>query len=173
MCPSLEINGEIMKTSDNEKYLGDYVTTKANSKSTIEDKQIRGNAIYSEMSAILKDIPLGNKRVGMVLALRQAWFLNGCLFNSEVWSGYCDSDLECLKIIDHKILRLIRGAQAKVSVEMLYLESACLPVKDVISARTLSYLHTILSRHTDEITHQIYTEMKKTSSKWRLDPSYK
>ena len=160
LCPALEINGESMKKSEKEKYLGDLITTKANSKATIEDRQIRGNAIYSEMSAILKDIPLGNKRIGMGLALRQAWFMNGCLFNSEVWSGYCDSDLECLEIIDHKILRLITGAQAKVAVEMLYMETACLPVKDVISARRLSYLHTILSRHTDEITNQIYTGMK-------------
>ena len=68
----LEINGEIMKRSYREQYLGDYVTTKASSKATIEDRRIRGNTIYSEMSAILKDIPLGNKRVGMGLALRQA-----------------------------------------------------------------------------------------------------
>ena len=160
LCPSLVINGELMKKSEKEKYLGDFVTTKANSKATIEDRKIRGNAIYSEMSAILRDIPLGNKRVRMGLALRQAWFLNGCLFNSEVWIGFSDSDLECLEIIDHKILRLITGAQAKVPIEMLYLETACIEVKDVIRSRRISYLHTILNRHPDEITNQIYTGMK-------------
>ena len=88
LCPILEIDGESMKQSEKETYLGDFITTKANSNATIEDRQICGHAIYSEMSAILKDIPLGNKRVGMDLTLRQAWFLKGCLFNSEVWVGF-------------------------------------------------------------------------------------
>ena len=55
-----------MKKSDKEKYLGDFVTTKENSKATIEDRQICGNAIFSEMSAILRDILLGNTRVSLV-----------------------------------------------------------------------------------------------------------
>ena len=62
-------------------------------------------------------------------------------------------------MIDHKIVCLITDAQAKVTVEMLYLETACISVKDVISARRLSYLHTILSRHPHEITNQIYSRM--------------
>ena len=96
----------------------------------------------------------------MGLALRQAWFMNGCLFNCEVWSGFSDSDLECLEIIYHRILRLITGAQPKVAVEMLSMETACLPAKDVISDRIFSYLLKVSSRHPHEITNQIYSRMK-------------
>ena len=76
------------------------------------------------MQALLRDIPLGSFRTQIGLVLRQVWFLNGCLFNSEVWSDYIDSDLSDLVIIDHHILRLIINFQSKVPVEMLYLKSA-------------------------------------------------
>ena len=63
-------------------------------------------------------------------------------------------------MIDHKILRVILGAQEKVPVEMLYLETAELPIKHVISVRRLLYLHTIIKRHKTEITRKVYTAMK-------------
>ena len=44
------------------KYLGDYVTKYGNSKETIQQRKTRGNAIVSEMRALLRDIPLGSFR---------------------------------------------------------------------------------------------------------------
>ena len=87
-CTKHKVQEEIMKSSANEKYLGDIVNEKDNSKATIEDKKSRGNAVLVQMTALLSDIPLGNRRVEAGLALRHAWFLNRCLFNSEVWSNY-------------------------------------------------------------------------------------
>ena len=74
------------------------------SKETICDRKTRGNAILEEMGAILKDNPLGNQRTQTSLVLRQAWFINACFVNSEVWNGYTDSDLKDLEVIDHDIL---------------------------------------------------------------------
>ena len=64
-------------------------------------------------------------------------------------------------MIDNKILRLITGAQQKAPTEMLFLETAELPLKNVISVRRLMYLHTILRRHENEITNRIYQAMKE------------
>ena len=44
---------------------------------------------------------------------------------------------------------------------MLYLETAQVPVKSVIIVRRLLYLQTILHRHKDELTRQIYDAMKE------------
>ena len=85
----------------------------------------RGYAILSEMGALLSEVPLGNRRVEIGLALREAWFLNGCLYNSEAWGAISDDDLKDIENIDHKILRLILGAHSKVPIEALYLETAC------------------------------------------------
>ena len=111
-CPDLKVNSELIKSSDKEKYLGDYISKKGNSKETIKERNNRGDAILSNMRAIMQDIPLGSKKTQIGLILRQAWFINGCFFNSEIWTGVNDNDLKYLTIIDYKILRLIIGAQA-------------------------------------------------------------
>ena len=104
--------------------MGYYITNSANSKDAIKDRVLRGNAILSEMRAILNDIPLGKRKTEIGIILRQAWFINGCFFNGEVWRGTNDADLKALEVIDHSILCLITGAQAKVPVEMLYLKTS-------------------------------------------------
>ena len=71
---------------------------------------------------MLRGIPLGNRRTRIGLVLRQAWFIGGCFVNSEVWTGYAESNFDDLIVIDHRMLRLITGSQAKVPVEMLYQE---------------------------------------------------
>ena len=160
ICPDHKVHNETMKTSDNEKYLGDNITSKANSKETIEVRKSRGGAVLAQMSAILSYIPLGKRRTETGIILRNAWFLNGCFFNSEVWTGFSPQDLHALEVIDHQILRLITGAQAKAPTEMLYLETAELPIEDVLSVRRLLYLHTILQRHMSELTRKVYKAMK-------------
>jgi hypothetical protein len=159
-CPNKAVSDEKMNDSNKEKYSGDYLTTKENSKDTIAARKTKGYAILSEMSAILKDVPLGNRRTQIGIDLRKAWFINGCLFNSEVWSAFNENDLKDLKVIDHKILRLITGAQAKVPVEMLYLETAQLPIEHVISVRRILYWQNILKRGNQELINQVYTAMK-------------
>ena len=117
-----------IKCSEKEKYLGDYISKKGNSKETIIERNVRGDSILSNMRAILQDIPLGNRRTQTGIIFRQAWFINVCFFNSEIWTGVNDNDMKYLTTIDHKILRLITGAQAKVPSEMLFLETSQLPL---------------------------------------------
>ena len=165
VCPQQKIHGEAMKSSQKEKYLGDFITNKGNSKQTIAERKARGEAILAEMKAILSEIPLGKWRLRTGLVLRQAWFINGCFFNSEVWSGFSESDLHDLEVIDHQILKAVIGAQAKVQSEMLYLETSQLPIKNLISSRRLLYLHNILSRQDSELVKQIYMAMKESPLK--------
>ena len=66
---------------------------------------------------------------------------------------------------DHQILQTITGAQAKVPTNMLFLETAQITIKSVISARRLLYLHTIITRHKTELTRQIYSAMKEAPLK--------
>ena len=60
---------------------------------------------------------------------------------------YSPQDLHDLEVIDNQILRIITGAQQKTPTEMLFLETAELPIKYVITVSRLLYLHTILRRH--------------------------
>ena len=160
VCPNKKVGDESMKESDKEKYLGDFLTSKANSKDTLESRKARGYAILGNIRALLKDVPMGNRRTQIGIDLRKSCFFNSCLFNSEVWSGASEANLKDLNIIDHQILQVITGAQAKVPTEMLYLETSQLPLSHVISVRRLVYWHTILKRQNTELTRQIYQAMK-------------
>ena len=119
-----EGNGDSMKETEKEKYLGDYLTSKANSKDSLTDRKTKGYSILGEISAVVKYVPLGNRRTQIGLELRRAWFQNMCRFNSEGWNGISDTDLKNLSVIDHKIMRVITGAHSKVPIAMLYIETS-------------------------------------------------
>ena len=114
---------EPIKELYKEKNLGDYLTHHANPKATIGDRKNKGYGILLEMCAILGDIPLGERRFEMGMTLRQAWFINGTLFNSEVWCGFSDADIKVLTVLDRKNLRLDTGSHSKTPSEMLYLQT--------------------------------------------------
>ena len=164
-CPDLKIKNVSIKCSEKEKYLGDYISKRGNSKETIKERNLRGDSILSNMRAILQDIPLGNRRTQSGLIFRQAWFINSCFFNSEIWTGVNDNDMKYLTTIDHKILRLITGAQAKVPSEMLFLETSQLPITNIIALRRILYLQNILIRRGDELVKRVYCAMKSSPLK--------
>ena len=95
------------------------------------------------MTAILEEISLGSLRYEIGFTLRESWFVNGTIVNSEIWCAYSENDIQMLQVLDRKILRLILGAQAKVPFEMLYLETGALEIKHVIAVRRLVYLQNI------------------------------
>ena len=167
-CLDHKVHTESVKNSDKEKYLGDFISKSANSKGTIKARNIRGNTVLSDHRAILRDTPLGRRRTQIGLILSQAWFLNGCLFSREVWTGTSETDLKELEITDHKILREITSDQSKVPVEMLYLETAAILIKPVMAVRRILYLHKIVSRHKDELLFRVYSAMKNAPLKGDL-----
>ena len=96
----------------------------------------------------------------MGMTLRQAWCINGTLYNSEVWCAFSKADIEVLEVLDRKILRVILGAHCKVPSEMLYLETGAISISNVISVRRLLYLQTILKKTDNEIVKKVYIAQK-------------
>ena len=115
----------------------------------------------TEIRALLSEIPLGTKRFEIGMALRDAWFINGVLYKSEVWGSYAEKHINCLEVINHMLLKTVLGAQAKVTVMTLYQEPGAMSVKHVIAVRRMLYLKTILDREDHEITKKVYYAMKK------------
>ena len=133
-----------MHRGESSKYLGDLFHSSGKSRYNILERSTKAYAILAEIIAILNDIPLGKYRVEAGLNLRQAMFLNGVLFNSEVWQGLDATDLTMLQTVDHQMMRVIcHNAHSKTPVEFLYLETAAQPLKYIISARRIMYLHNI------------------------------
>ena len=97
----------------------------------------------------------------MGMTLRQAWFINGTLYNSEVWCSFSDRDIEVLNVLDRKILRLITGAHRKTPSEMLYLELGVTPIRHIVMARRLMFYHYILNEDPKSLIHRFYQSQCK------------
>ena len=159
-CPELYIHNIKMKNSLKEKYLGDILSSSGNPHLTVLDRISRGYGIIGEIMSILDEIPTGRKRIKIGLLLRQSWFLNSILLNSESWHSITDTDIEKLTILDNCLMRYILGAHSKVPTEMLFLETAAIPIKYVIKCRRMIYLKEILDRKDNEIINKIYYTQK-------------
>ena len=84
-CPSLKVHEHDMKDSNEEKYLGDIISSKGTLDETIKDRKLKGYSYISEIRALLSDMPFGHRRIEVGIMLRDAMFVNGILTNSEVW----------------------------------------------------------------------------------------
>ena len=99
-CANIIVNDASIRESEKEKNLGEFITIYANPKTTIEDRKRKGYGILSEITAILNDVPLGSKRFEMGMTLKQAWLINGTLYNSEVWCAFSKADIEVVEVLD-------------------------------------------------------------------------
>ena len=138
-----------------------YQDSNGKSNATVSERVKKGYAITAQILAFLNDLPLGNLRVEVELALRQAWFVNGILFNCEVWNKITAFQEEQLMSTDKYLLRGILSAHSKTPLEFIHLETASLPLNYVMSVRRMIYLQTLLKRHKEEITRKIYECQKK------------
>ena len=127
---------------------------------TVVERISKGYGIVANILALINDIPLGHRKVEIGLELRQAWLVNGILYNSEVWQQLTEGDKSNLNKMDHILLRSILGAHSKVPVEQLYLETASLNMTQTLSVRRMIYMQTILQRPEGELIRKIYQEMK-------------
>ena len=164
-CTDLKVHNEVMDTTENEKYLGDLITSNGKIDKTIEDRRNKGYAMTLQIMALLDEIPLGRHKIEIGLLLRKVMLINCMLFNSEVWNCLNEKHMKILEKIDECLLRRLLGAHSKTPLEMLYLETGALPIRFIISLRRLLYLHTILNRSEDELTKKIYKAQKECPTK--------
>ena len=163
-CPALKVNGEKMKNSNQEMYLGDVINKNGKAKPNIERRKAKGYGIINEILAIVNEIPLPHWRVKAGLHLRQAMFINGILFNSEAWHNICDKDIIPLEKVDEALLRGLLSAHSKTPLEALYLESGCIPMRFIIKSRRLMYLQNIIKKDEKEMIKKIYETQKGNPS---------
>ena len=160
-CPVLKVHEEQMKESHQEKYLGDLINSSGKPKATISERVAKGYGIIAEIKSILNQLPVGNFRIEIGLLLRQAWLVNGCLYNSEVWHSLTKKDIYELEKVDQCLLRSLVNAHAKTPLEHLYLEMSVLPITYIITIRRMIYLQTILTRSENELIYRIYNAQKE------------
>ena len=79
-CPEIKVHENRMESSNQQKYLGDLISSNGSIRNNIEERRSKGFGIVNEILAILDEIPLGRFQIEIGLKLRQAMLLNGILF---------------------------------------------------------------------------------------------
>ena len=102
--------------------------------------------------------------------MRNAMLISAMLTNSETWYGLTKHDVEELEAVDEHLLRKILLAHSKTPKELLYSETGTIPIRFIIKARRLGYLHHILKRDDNELINRVYCAQKRRPVKddWYL-----
>ena len=100
-CPYLKVHEEEMKTTEQEKYLGDIITDNGKQDATIDNRVAKAWSYVSEIRAILNEFQFGKIRTEVGIILREAIFINRILYNSEALQGLTGGHIMKLSIVDH------------------------------------------------------------------------
>ena len=164
-CPQLKVHNKNMHEAEEEKYLGDQVNKYAKHASTVSKRRAKGFGIISDISQILDVIPAGKRRIKMGLHLRQAWFINSLCVNVEVWHNVLKKDITPFLDLDKYLMKKILGVHSKVPVELVYLETAAIPINYVLAGRRINYLHNILTRADHELVKRVFKAQQHAPNK--------
>ena len=155
-CQDLRVHDHKMNESRSEKYLGDIIHNSGSVKPNVAKRLSKGWGRISEILAIIKEAPLGRKRIEAGLLLRKSLLLNGTLFNSEAWHGLTESQIAAFAKVDEALIKGLTASHSKIPVPALYLETGQVPVRYILACRRILYLQSILHRDEDELIKKVY-----------------
>ena len=157
---------EEMEVKMEEKYLGDVISTDGRNIKNVKARVAKGIGIVSKILSILEGIPFGQFYFEVAVILRDSLLVSSMLSNSEAWYNVTNAELELLETVDVKFLRGIFKAPKATPKEMLYLESGCVPFRELIKKRRISFLHYILNEKPDSMINRfLNTQMKSQKPK--------
>ena len=74
------------------------------------------------------------------------------------------ADIVLLEKVDESLLRGLLNGHSKIPIEALFLETASLPLRYIVSSRRLMYLHNILKKDTEELVSKVFHAQKDNTS---------
>ena len=152
-----------MEMEDNWKYLGDILSSDGKNDFNIKERIKRGLGAVTNICQTLKDLCLGRYFYEAAMILRDSLLLSTLLSNSEAWVNLSKKNIEDLESVDEQFLRNIfqeahkkTSMLAKTPLELLYLETGCLPIRFILQSRRLNFLHYILNDREDSLLSNVF-----------------
>ena len=142
------------------KYLGDHVADGWEPLYKKRQEKSLGYAITCQAMCI--EISLGVQLFSTAKLLHQSIFLNGTLLNMDTWPHFTEKRMHEFERIEQGFFRRVLNAHSKTPVECLYLELGVIPFRFNLSARRISYYHTVMQRDDSELTKKVMLMQKKS-----------
>ena len=143
-----DFNGEEhMSESENEKYLGQILSSDGTNSKNITYRAGKGKGMVDKVKNILMNNPGGKFHFEIAILMRNAYLISSMLSSSESWYDLREEDFRKLEQCDECLLRIILNCTSQVPYEILYLELAVLPARYIIMLRRVLYLQVILKQN--------------------------
>ena len=169
LCPKLKIHSQEMLTTEQEKYLGDIVTSDTKIDKNIKMRHDKGIGISNQIMSILKEVSFGIYHFEMGLLFRTSLLINGILFNTEVIHNLTDKHVTQFEECDRIFMRQLFDAEAGTPVESFYIETSTLPIRHILMGRKIMYYHTLLRKSESELVKRVFMAQDKFPSKNKSD----
>ena len=156
---------QMMEEKDEEKYLGDLISTDGRNVKNIKARIAKGKGIVNKILTMLDGIPFGKQYFEVGIILRDSLLVSSILFNSEAWYNLTSAELDLLETIDLLLLRQLLKAPKGTPKEMLFLELGCIPLREIIRERRLGFLHYILNEDPKSMVHRFFKSQMKNKTK--------
>ena len=156
ICPKLKTHEENTIRAIHDKYLGDIISNDAKNDNNIKARVQKAQGTISNIMNILREISLGNFHFEIAVLLRETIFLSSLLLNSETWLNLTKTNIENLEDMDKLLLKRFFEVPTSAPTPSLYLELGCIPIRFLIRARRLMYLHYILNRDEKELVLKVF-----------------
>ena len=162
------VGEEIMEEKAEDKYLGDIISNDGRNIKNVKARVAKGKGIVTKIMTILEGIPFGNHYFEVAVILRNSLLVSSMLCNSEAWYNVTSAELDLIETVDLLMLRSILKVPNSTPKEMLYLELGCIPFREIIRKRRLSFLYYILHERKDSMIYRFFKTQNKnrTSKDW-------
>ena len=151
-----------MEEVEDEKYLGDIISKDGKNLKNIKARVNKRKGIVARIMSLLDGIPFGKYCFEVAVILRNSLLVSSLLCNSEAWYNVSNSELNYLESVDLMFLRSVLKAPKSTPKEMLFLELGCIPLRDIIQKRRLSFLQYILQEDETSMMYRFLEAQMKT-----------
>ena len=156
---------ELIEQKEEDRYLGDIISVDGRNLKNIRARVNKGTGIVHRIITMLNGIPFGKQFFKVGIILRNSLLVSSMLFNTEAWYNLTIAEVELLETVDLSFLRQLLGAPKTTPKEMMYLELGIIPFRDIIRARRLNFLHTILNEKSNSLVSRFFEAQLRYKTK--------
>ena len=156
---------EEIEEKKEERYLGDIISKDGRNMKNFQARVNKGKGIVNRIMTRLEAIPFGKYYYEVAMILRDSLLVSSMLTNSEAWYNVTEAELNFLETVDLMLLRSILKAPKATPKEMFFLELGCVPFRDTIRKKRLSFLHYILNEEPSSLVHSFFKKQFETRNK--------
>ena len=163
--PKVTVEQGQIEDGEEEKYLGEWFSSKGNNEVKIRKKAEKTGHMIQEIKRNGDQSKVGNMDVKIRFHLLQTVVMPVLLYNMETWIGLTKKDEREMEKIHGKILKGIMEQEKGTPYWGLIKETGIWPIKQEIHYKKLMLVHEIMNSEDERIIKKIIKEQKKREYK--------